>query len=94
MKFHIVQVGENKEKIAKLYNIEVDDISKLNPTINNRDLIVGEKIKPPTNSNISVIATAFLLPVKTNFSIIKNLLQNICSKDIISNKYSLVNYFL
>ena len=45
MKFHIVQVGEDKEKIARLYNVEVEDISKLNPTINNRELIVGEKIK-------------------------------------------------
>lgn len=45
MKFHIVQVGESKEKIAKLYNVDLDDIYKLNPTINNRELIVGEKIK-------------------------------------------------
>lgn len=52
MKFHIVQVGENKEKIAKLYNIEVDEISKLNPTINNRELIIGEKIKIGASNNI------------------------------------------
>jgi LysM repeat protein len=52
MKFHIVQVGENKEKIARLYNVDVDDISKLNPTINNRELIVGEKIKIGDGSNI------------------------------------------
>lgn len=45
MKFHIVQVGESKEKIAKLYNVDIEDISKLNPTINNRELIVGEKIR-------------------------------------------------
>lgn len=45
MKFHIVKYGEDKEKIAKLYNLELDDITRLNPTINNRDLIVGEKIK-------------------------------------------------
>ena len=52
MKFHIVQVGENKEKIAKLYNVEVEVISKLNPTINNRELIVGEKIKIGEGNNI------------------------------------------
>lgn len=45
MRFHIVQVGEDKEKIAKLYNVDIDDIYKLNPTINNRELIVGEKIR-------------------------------------------------
>jgi LysM repeat protein len=52
MKFHIVQVGDNKEKIAKLYNVDVEDISKLNPTINNRELIVGEKIKIDNGNNI------------------------------------------
>lgn len=52
MKFHIVQVGEDKEKIAKLYNLDVEDIAKLNPTINNRELIVGEKIKIGDGSNI------------------------------------------
>jgi LysM repeat protein len=45
MKFHIVKLGENKEKIAKLYNMELEEITRLNPTINTRDLIVGEKIK-------------------------------------------------
>ena len=52
MKFHIVQVGDDKEKIARLYNLEIDDISKLNPTINNRELIVGEKIKIGNGSTI------------------------------------------
>ena len=52
MKFHIVQVGENKEKIAKLYNIDIEDITKLNPTINNRELIVGEKIKIGNDTSI------------------------------------------
>lgn len=52
MKFHIVQVGESKEKIAKLYNIGIEEISKLNPTINNRELIVGEKIKIGSGNTI------------------------------------------
>lgn len=52
MKFHIVQVGESKEKIAKLYNIDVEDITKLNPTINNRELIIGEKIKIGNDTSI------------------------------------------
>ena len=53
MKFHIVQVGESKEKIAKLYNVDVENIFKLNPTISNRELIVGEKIKIGDNENIA-----------------------------------------
>ena len=52
MKFHIVQAGESKEKIAKLYNVDIEDISKLNPTINNRELIVGEKIRIGDSSNL------------------------------------------
>ena len=51
MKFHIVKHGEDKEKIAKLYNVDLEDITKMNPTINNRELIVGEKIKISDNSN-------------------------------------------
>lgn len=45
MKFHIVQVGENVEKICKLYGMEKDVLEKLNPTINSRSLIVGEKLR-------------------------------------------------
>ena len=52
MKFHIVQVGENKEKIAKLYNVDIEDICKLNPTINNRELIIGEKIKIGNDNSV------------------------------------------
>lgn len=54
MKFHIVKHGEDKEKIAKLYNLNLEDITRLNPTINNRELIVGEKIKIG-DSNDSII---------------------------------------
>ena len=60
MKFHIVQVGENKEKIAKLYNVDIEDISKLNPTINNRELIVGEKIKIGENNVVDDISEIYL----------------------------------
>jgi len=52
MKFHIVKLGEDKEKIAKLYNMDLEDIYKMNPTINNRELIVGEKIKVSESSTI------------------------------------------
>lgn len=52
MKFHIVKLGEDKEKIAKLYNMDLEDICKMNPTINNRELIVGEKIKVSESSAI------------------------------------------
>lgn len=45
MKFHIVQVGENVEKICKLYGMEKEALEKLNPTINSRSLIVGEKLR-------------------------------------------------
>lgn len=60
MKFHIVQVGESKEKIAKLYNIDVDDISKLNPTINNRELIIGEKIKIGNDTIVDDISEIYI----------------------------------
>ena len=60
MRFHIVQVGDNKEKIAKLYNVDVDDISKLNPTINNRELIVGEKIKIGANNIVDDISEIYI----------------------------------
>lgn len=45
MKFHIVQVGEDISKICALYNIDTDTLEKLNPTINSRSLIVGEKLR-------------------------------------------------
>ena len=45
MKFHIVQVGEDINKICNLYNIDKDTLEKLNPTINNRSLIIGEKLR-------------------------------------------------
>ena len=45
MKFHIVQVGEDVNKICSIYGIEKDILEKLNPTINSRSLIVGEKLR-------------------------------------------------
>ena len=45
MKFHIVQVGEDINKICQLYGIERDILEKLNPTINSRSLVVGEKLR-------------------------------------------------
>ena len=60
MKFHIVQVGENKEKIAKLYNIDIEDISKLKTTIKNRKLIVGEKIKIGNNNIVEDISEIYI----------------------------------
>ena len=45
MKFHIVQVGEDAKKICDLYGIEKETLEKLNPTINSRSLIVGEKLR-------------------------------------------------
>ena len=60
MKFHIVQVGENKEKIAKLYNLDIDDIYKLNPTINNRELIAGEKIKIGNDTIVEDISEIYI----------------------------------
>lgn len=45
MKFHIVQVGEDVNKICNIYNINKDILEKLNPTINSRNLIVGEKLR-------------------------------------------------
>jgi murein DD-endopeptidase MepM/ murein hydrolase activator NlpD len=45
MKFHIVQIGEDIDKICSLYNINKDILEKLNPTINSRNLIVGERLR-------------------------------------------------
>lgn len=45
MKFHIVQVGEDINKICKLYDIDKELLEKLNPTINCRSLIAGEKLR-------------------------------------------------
>lgn len=45
MKFHIVQIGEDINKICDLYNIEREMLEKLNPTINCRSLVVGEKLR-------------------------------------------------
>lgn len=45
MKFHIVQVGEDVNKICEIYNIDRNVLEKLNPTINSRSLIVGEKLR-------------------------------------------------
>lgn len=45
MKFHIVQVGEDVNKICDLYGIEKETLERLNPTINCRSLIVGEKLR-------------------------------------------------
>ncbi len=45
MKFHIVQVGEDINKICDIYNIDKETLEKLNPTINSRNLIVGEKLR-------------------------------------------------
>ena len=45
MQFHIVQIGEDINKICKLYNMERDVLEKLNPTINCRALQAGEKLR-------------------------------------------------
>ena len=45
MKFHIVQVGEDINKICKLYDMEKEVLEKLNPTINCRSLRAGEKLR-------------------------------------------------
>lgn len=45
MQFHIVQVGEDITKICKLYNMDKEVLEKLNPTINCRSLVAGEKLR-------------------------------------------------
>ena len=45
MKFHIVQIGEDIDKICDIYGIEKDVLEKLNPTINSRSLVAGEKLR-------------------------------------------------
>lgn len=45
MKFHIVQVGEDINKICAIYDINKETLERLNPTINSRSLVVGEKLR-------------------------------------------------
>ncbi len=45
MKYHIVQLGEDINKICKMYGMERETLEKLNPTINSRSLIAGEKLR-------------------------------------------------
>lgn len=55
MKFHIVQVGEDINKICSIYGIEREVLEKLNPTINSRSLIVGEKLKIVTKEDKKIV---------------------------------------
>lgn len=45
MKFHIVQIGEDINKICKIYGMDKEMLEKLNPTINCRSLQAGEKLR-------------------------------------------------
>ncbi|EFM09322.1 Peptidoglycan-binding lysin domain protein [Paenibacillus curdlanolyticus YK9] len=50
MKIHIVKRGDTLYLIAQKYNVSVDEILKLNPSITNADVIdVGMKVKIPSH---------------------------------------------
>lgn len=55
MKFHIVQIGEDIDKICDMYSIDRDILEKLNPTINSRSLIVGEKLRILSNEDKKMV---------------------------------------
>ncbi|MDI3411284.1 SafA/ExsA family spore coat assembly protein [Bacillus sonorensis] len=49
MKIHIVQKGDSLEKIAERYNVDFQELKKLNSQLSNPDLIMpGMKIKVPS----------------------------------------------
>ena len=55
MKFHIVQVGEDISKICDIYDIDKEVLEKLNPTINYRSLVVGERIRILTKEDKKLV---------------------------------------
>ena len=75
MKFHIVQVGEDIGKICNLYNIDKDTLEKLNPTINSRSLIVGEKLRVISKEDKKIVED------------ISSIYTNKVNDDIVDEKY-------
>jgi predicted transport protein len=75
MKFHIVQVGEDINKICELYNMERETLEKLNPTINSRSLIVGEKLRIISKADTKIVED------------ISSLYTNIQEDDLVDEKY-------
>ncbi len=52
MNYHIVRTGESLEKIAYGYNLDIEEITRINKHISNwQKLIPGTKIKLPEISN-------------------------------------------
>jgi LysM repeat protein/ABC-type branched-subunit amino acid transport system substrate-binding protein len=47
---HVVDKGETMYRITTLYNVSVDDIKKLNPTINGTNLNEGDTLLIPTSN--------------------------------------------
>ncbi|TYP73837.1 LysM peptidoglycan-binding domain-containing protein [Paenibacillus methanolicus] len=55
MKIHIVKKGDSLYLIAKKYNVSLDEVVKLNPSITNPDVLeVGTKVKVPTWKPVQV----------------------------------------
>ena len=52
MNYHIIRSGENIEKIAYGYNVDIEEITRINKHISNwQKLVPGTKIKLPEISN-------------------------------------------
>lgn len=66
MKFHIVQVGEDINKICDIYGIEKQTLEKLNPTINSRNLIVGEKLRVISKEDKKIVEDITSIYTTTN----------------------------
>ena len=66
MKFHIVQVGEDVSKICEIYDIDKEVLEKLNPTINYRNLVVGEKIRILTKEDKKLVDDISSIYTKNN----------------------------
>lgn len=54
---HEVAEKENLWVISKKYNVSVDDLKKANPSLENEDLKIGQKLNIPTNAIVSTEKT-------------------------------------
>jgi len=56
-KIHLVTVMDSKASIANLYNLPIAKLEADNPTIKDRELIVGEKLTIQKNTSVLHVAT-------------------------------------
>lgn len=87
---HIVEAGESLYKISKKYNITIDKLIELNPSINPSTIQIGDKIivnqkKEEIKSNSKEINPILNKSIKN-----ENNFDNLCT-DEIGNQYHIAN---